>query len=40
MLIKGILPVISSEKKKRGFSFPYKSNTCVFDLTCGLLPFT
>jgi len=32
MLIKGILPVISSQKKKRSFAFGYKSNTYVFGL--------
>jgi len=32
MLIKGILPVISSQKQKRGFTFAYKSSTYVFDL--------
>jgi len=32
MLIKDILPVISSQKQKRGFVFAYKSSTYVFDL--------
>jgi len=32
MLIKGILPLISSQKQKRGFSFAYKSIIYVFDL--------
>jgi len=32
MLINGILPIISSQKQKRRFSFAYKPTTCVVDL--------
>jgi hypothetical protein len=32
MLIKGILPVISPERQKRGFAFPYKLTTYMVDL--------
>jgi hypothetical protein len=37
MLIKGILPVISPERQKCGFAFPYKSTTYVIDLIRGIL---